>query len=85
MHMDALLPEILPSLRDSLRDAIAEKYPYQDALDGLREVTLCAFLTYSDSIKGDQQLTEAYEELLQLLVGLNDPQSAVLLDEFRLH
>ena len=85
MHMDALLPEILPSLRDSLRDAIAEKYPYQDALDGLRDVTLWAFLTCSDSIKGDQQLTEAYEELLQLLVGLNDPQSAVLLDEFRLH
>lgn len=40
---------------------------------------------YSDKIKQDQELIEAYEDILEILINLNYEQAAVILDEFRIH
>ena len=39
----------------------------------------------SDKIKQDQELIEAYEDILEILINLNYEQAAVILDEFRIH
>ena len=44
-----------------------------------------SFITYSDKIKQDQELIEAYEDILEILINLNYEQAAVILDEFRIH
>ena len=36
-------------------------------------------------IKQDDELTEAYENILKVLIELNYEEAAVLLDEFRVH
>ena len=48
-------------------------------------VILKSFITYSDKIKQDQELIEAYEDILEILINLNYEQAAVILDEFRIH
>lgn len=44
-----------------------------------------AFFDYSDSIKQDLDLTEAYENILELLVKYEMKEAGVILDEFRVH
>ena len=44
-----------------------------------------AFLNHSDAIKSDEDLTNSFETILQLLISLNFESAAVILDEFRIH
>lgn len=89
MHMDELLPEILISIRDSFKNAKSEVNKFkkiireQEAIVQL--IILKSFITYSDKIKQDQELIEAFEDILEILINLNYEQAAVILDEFRIH
>lgn len=66
-------------VRWTLQNAIRE----QEAIVQL--IILKSFITYSDKIKQDQELIEAYEDILEILINLNYEQAAVILDEFRIH
>jgi hypothetical protein len=46
---------------------------------------LKAFVKYGDEIKKDENLIEAYEDILLALVKVRSEMAAVLLDEFRIH
>ena len=48
-------------------------------------IILKSFIVCSDKIKQDQELTEAYEDILEILIELNYEQAAVILDELRIH
>ena len=54
-------------------------------LDSLHYIVVLSFLNYQDEIKQDEDLTKAYENLLENLIDLNSERAAVLLDELRLH
>ena len=90
LQMNKLLPEILISINNSFKIA------KNNSLDTFRRniekeniivkiIILKAFLMYSDMIKQDDELTEAYENILKVLIELNYEEAAVLLDEFRVH
>ena len=44
-----------------------------------------AFLDFSDKIKQDDDLTKAFEEILEILVELSYEEAATIIDEFRVH
>ncbi len=44
-----------------------------------------AFLDFSDIIKQDDDLTNAFEEILEMLVENSYEEAATILDEFRIH
>lgn len=48
-------------------------------------LVLKAFVYQSDDIKNDDELTRAFEGVLQSLVELDNPKAAVIMDEFRVH
>ena len=89
MHMDELLPEILISVRNSFQNAKSEinkfKKLIKEVVVIVQLIILKAFIAYSDKIKQDQELIEAYEDILKILINLNYEQAAVILDEFRIH
>lgn len=89
MHMDELLPEILISIRNSFQNAKSEVNKFKKSIREqeaiVQLVILKSFITYSDKIKQDQELIEAYEDILEILINLNYEQAAVILDEFRIH
>ena len=43
------------------------------------------FIFYSDEIKKDEKLINAYEDILLALTEIRNEKAAVLLDEFRIH
>lgn len=89
MHMDELLPEILISIRNSFQNAKSEVNKFKKSIREqeaiVQLIILKSFITYSDKIKQDQELIEAYEDILEILINLNYEQAAVILDEFRIH
>lgn len=89
MHMDELLPEILISIRNSFQNAKSEVNKFKKSIREqeaiVQLIILKSFITYSDKIKQDQELIEAYEDILEILINLNHEQAAVILDEFRIH
>lgn len=89
MHMDELLPEILISVRNSFQNAKSEINKFKKLIKEevviVQLIILKAFIAYSDKIKQDQELIEAYEDILKILINLNYEQAAVILDEFRIH
>ena len=40
---------------------------------------------YSKELKQNEELTNAYEGMLKILIDLNYEKAAVILDEFRIH
>ncbi len=40
---------------------------------------------HCEEIKKDNKLIEAYEGILSILVRMNNPRAAIILDEFRIH
>lgn len=44
-----------------------------------------AYFEFNAEIKADKQLTEAYENILQIMIDFNYQEAALLLDEFRVH
>ena len=89
MHIDKLLPEILISIRNSFQSAKSDIYRFEKSIRNQKVIVqwiiLKSFIMYSDTIKQDQELTEAYEDILEILIKLNNEQAAVILDEFRIH
>ncbi len=51
----------------------------------INRITLDAFMKHGEEIKKENGLIEAYEGILSILVQLNNPQAAIILDEFRIH
>ena len=44
-----------------------------------------AFINFSDDIKKESDLIDAYEGILNILIELNYEKAGVMLDEFRIH
>lgn len=93
LHLDKLLPEILLSVRDAFKNASLTKLLSSDTFEKIvrKEKAIVilmaskAFLDLSDSIKQDDDLTNAFEEILEMLVEINFEEAATILDEFRIH
>jgi len=90
LRMEKLLPYILISLNKVLTEALCEdKAKFARSITEVQWIldmlVLKAFVYRSDDIKNDDELTDVFEGLLQLLVELDNPKAAVILDEFRVH
>lgn len=93
LHLDKLLPEILLSVRDAFKNAPRTNKSSSDVFAEIvrkeKEIVLImitkAFLDYSDKIKQDDDLTKAFEEILEMLVEISYEEAATILDEFRVH
>jgi len=93
LHLDKLLPEILLSVRDAFKYTLLTKKSrsgmFSEVIREQRSVVLIlitkAFLDFSDQIKLDDELTKAFEEILEMLVEINYEEAATILDEFRVH
>ncbi|MCB5714246.1 SMEK domain-containing protein [Lactonifactor longoviformis] len=89
MHIDELLPEILISIKNSFQNAKSERNKFKKSVKEqevvIQLIILKSFITHSDKIKQDQELIEAYEDILEILIDLNYEYAAVILDEFRIH
>ena len=48
-------------------------------------VILDAYFYDSDEIKKDEELSDAYMHILEMMIELNNEKAAVLLDEFLIH
>lgn len=88
MKFEELLPNILPSVATTLEEFSKEEYFDSSELSDTKKVLeyfiVLAFLDFNDEIKQDEELTQAYEKILELLIGFNFERAAVLLDEFRI-
>ena len=88
MKLEELLPNILPSVATTLEEFSKEEYFDSSELSDTKRVleyfVVLAFLDFNDEIKQDEELTQAYEKILELLIGFNFERAAVLLDEFRI-
>ena len=89
MHVKELLPEILISFNHAIIGAKELSKTYSKDIIDQKVIVLWivseAFLKHSDQIKGDYELTSAYESILTELIELRFETAAVLLDEFRIH
>lgn len=93
LHLDKLLPEILLSVRDALKNAPRTNKSSSDVFAEIvrkeKAIVLImitkAFLDFSDKIKQDDDLTKAFEEILEMLVEISYEEAATILDEFRVH
>lgn len=89
MNISKLLPEIILPLNITLRK-YKEAYLDRNILNDdnkiiLNEIITKAFMDFNDDIKGDSNLTEAFEEALNILIDFDISEAAVILDEFRVH
>lgn len=93
LHLDKLLPEILLSIRDAFKNAPRTNKPSSDVFAEIvrkeKAIVLImitkAFLDFSDKIKQDDDLTKAFEEILEMLVEISYEEAATILDEFRVN
>ncbi|MDF2503317.1 MAG: hypothetical protein K0R06_808, partial [Clostridium sp.] len=93
LHLDKLLPEILLSVRDAFKNAPrtnkSRSHVFAEIVREEKAIVLImitkAFLDFSDKIKQDDDLTKAFEEILEMLVDISYEEAATILDEFRVH
>ncbi len=90
LRMEELLPHILISLNEVFEEALHEdKAKFAKSITEVQWIldmlVLKAFVYRSDDIKNDDELTRAFEGVLQAMVELDNPKAAVILDEFRVH
>ena len=93
LHLDKLLPEILLSVRDAFKNAPRTNKSSSDVFAEIvrkeKAIVLImitkAFLDFSDKIKQDDDLTKAFEQILEMLVEISYEEAATILDEFRVH
>lgn len=87
LNIEELLPEILISIKEVLKFANKELNYFEKDVKQvenlINKIIIKAFLSYNDKIKEDQELTNAYEEILEILIGLNNQYAAIILGEFR--
>lgn len=88
MKFEKLLPYALPAVADTI-DGFTTNFFKSSHLEETRWILnyliLLAYLKFSDKIKQDDELTTAYEKILETLINLRFENAAVLLDEFRVH
>ncbi|MDD4390954.1 MAG: hypothetical protein PHW03_09215 [Eubacteriales bacterium] len=93
LHLDKLLPEILLSVRDAFKNVPRTNKSRSDMFAEIvrkqKEIVIIlitkAFLDFSDKIKQDDDLTKAFEEILEMLVEISYEEAATIIDEFRVH
>lgn len=89
MNLNKLLPHILPSVSSVIESVVKESSCEKTCLNKvdfiINQLITISFLNFSDGIKQDSELTEAFENILQILISLSIPDAAVILDEFRIH
>ena len=89
LHTDKLLPDILISISECFKQAKIDTKHFPSTIAKERRIILSiiykAFVNFSNEIKCDDQLTLAFESILETLIELNYENAAVILDEFRLH
>ena len=89
LHTDKLLPDILISISECFNQAKIDSKHFPSTISKERRIILSiiykAFVNFSNEIKCDDQLTLAFESILETLIELNYENAAVILDEFRLH
>ena len=89
MNLNKLLPHILPSVSSVIESVVKESSCEKACLNKvyfiINQLITISFLNFSDEIKQDSELTEAFENILQILISLSIPDAAVILDEFRIH
>lgn len=89
MQYKKLLPEVLRALNH----CFAENEGNEKLLGNvivkeellIKIIVTKAFFDFSDEIKQDAELTEAFENFLEILVKYEMEEAAVFLDEFRVH
>ena len=87
LKIDELLPEILIAVKEILdynKKCLKSKF-YGDTKIIIDRIITIAFVDFSDEIKSDNDLIEAYEKILKILIEANYEKAGVLLDEFRIH
>ncbi|NLB81652.1 MAG: hypothetical protein GX800_08605 [Clostridiaceae bacterium] len=80
-------------MRDAFKNAPRTKKSSADAFEEIvrkeKVIVLImitkAFLDFSDKIKLDDDLTKAFEEILEMLVEISCEEAATIIDEFRVH
>ncbi len=92
LHIDKLLPEILISLRDSfvkMRDQQGGRKSFTNIMKEEKQTIISiitiAFFNFSEDIKLDEELTCAFEDILNILIEEKLEEAAVILDEFMIH
>ena len=87
LKIDELLPEILISLEEILKfnKESLERNFEGDTKIIIDNIITKAFIDFSDSIKMDSDLIDAYENTLKILIEFSYEKAGVLLDEFRIH
>ena len=88
MKLEELLPYILPAVATTVAEFTTSHFKASHLENTrwiLNYLILLAYLKYSDEIKQDNELTIAYEKILETLISLRFENAAVLLDEFRVH
>ena len=94
LHYSKLLPEIILSIRNVFKDIADAKNQKKNLSELLSDsessaivkiIITKSFMDLSKSIKEDEDLTVAFEEILEMLVEINYEEAAVILDEFRVH
>ena len=90
LNISELLPEILISISSCFTKAIRNNKEQfaKDIKDSqviVDMIILKSFIFYSDEIKKDEKLINAYENILLELTEIRNEKAAVLLDEFRIH
>ena len=87
LKIDELLPEIMIAVKEIIaynKDNLKNKFDGDTKIIIDRIITK-AFVDFSDEIKSDDDLIEAYENVLKILIEINYEKAGVLLDEFRIH
>ena len=90
LNISELLPEILTSISSCFTKAIrnSKEQFAKEIIDSqviVDTIILKSFIFYSDEIKKDEKLINAYEDILLALTEIRNEKAAVLLDEFRIH
>lgn len=90
LNIDELLPEVLISVNEVLLYNCENYSNFENRLKSDSRVILDmiitkTFINFSDIIKQDDDLINAYEGILNSLIGLNYEKAGVILDEFRIH
>lgn len=90
LQINELLPYIITSINDTLKSINDEK-GIDEVLKNknnkyiLEEMIFKSFSLFSDEIKSNQQISDAFESILDILIKHHYEKAAVILDEYRIH
>ena len=93
LHIKQLLPEILIPLNIAIINSKElnkqKKQHFEKIIEDNKTILLIivskSYFEFNKEIKADVKTTEAYENILEIMIELNYQEAALLLDEFRVH